>query len=140
MRPIKELIKWFLYITTGIVIVCAINFAVADVEVISKDTFWQILLSAFLTAFLTWVLCPTEENRKSVFWIRTCLHYLALCVVMVFFGNWFGWISLSVSGIIMMMLDVALVYVINFVVYYVIDAKNAEAINLKLKEKYSDEA
>ena len=139
MRSIKELVKWFLYITTGIVIVCAINFGLADMETISSDTLWQILLSAFITAFLTWILCPTEENRKSVFWIRTVLHYAALCVVMVFFGNWCGWMTLNVSGVLMMAVDVAIVYVINYIVYYVIDAKNADEMTRKLKEKYHEE-
>lgn len=138
MKMIKDFIRWFLYITTGILIVCAVNFGITDGDQIPKDTLWQILLSGFLTTGVTMLLYPRDENKKSAVFVRCFIHYAMLCVVMILCGQWFGWMDFDFGGIVMMSISVASVYLLSFTVYYIIDLKRAEEINRKLKEKYGD--
>lgn len=138
MKILSNYIKWFLYINTGILIVTAINFPLAGVESMPINTLWNILFSALVTTVVTVFFSPREE-RKIKMPFQYIMHYLTLCAVMIFFGNMFGWIHLNVGGVVMMMVDVALVYVIAFVVYYILDIRQADAINKKLKEMYGDE-
>lgn len=139
MKRLNDFMKWFFYITTGILIVVAINFVIAGEDAIPTETLWQILLAGFLTAGVTVFFHVGDSNRKSTALIRYALHYIALCIVMVACGHWFGWLEFDLAGIAMMMLSVAAVYFLSFVVYYMIDVKQAEEINQKLKEKYHDE-
>lgn len=58
---------------------------------------------------------------------------------MIICGHRFGWRNLNLAGIIMMLMSVAIVYLLTFFSYYLIDLKQAKEINQKLKEKYGDE-
>lgn len=138
MRVLKDFVKWFLYITMGILIVCAVNFQLADAESIPKETLWQILLSGFLTTGITVLLYPRNGSNKSTFWVEILAHYLALCIIMILCGYWFGWLDFDLGGIVMMVVSVAAVYGITFLIYYLIDLKQADEINQKLKEKYGE--
>ncbi len=137
MRVLKDFIKWYFYITTGILFVVAGNLALVGAEKIPGNTLWQILISGFITTLVTVTLLPREGKSKVPEWFGIILHYLGLCVTMVISGYWFGWINLNPAGICLMMVSVALVYIIVFGVYYLLDVKQADEINRKLKEKYS---
>lgn len=132
MSVIRNFIRWFQYITTGILIICAINFGLSDTDIIPMMTLWQILLSGFLTTLVTMLM----YSGKRMSLIRCGIHYFLLCAVMIPCGYWFGWLSLDAAGICMMALSVAAVYLLSVVVYYLIDLKQAEKINQRLKEKY----
>lgn len=138
MRVIKDFMRCFLYITMGILIVCAVNFQLSDAPWLPKETLWQILLSGALTAGVTILLYPREGVNKSIFWIQLLIHYAVLCMIMVFCGHWFGWLDLGTGGIVMMVVSVAVVYVLTFVIHYLIDQKSAKEINQKLWERYGD--
>ena len=97
MRVLKDFVKWFLYITMGILIVCAVNFQIADAESIPKETLWQILLSGFLTTGITVLLYPRNGSNKSTFWVEILAHYLALCIIMILCGYWFGWLDFDAT-------------------------------------------
>lgn len=83
-------------------------------------------------------LHPGECDKRAVFFGKVFLHYIALCLVMIICGHWFGWLGLDFIGIIMMLAAVAVVYLLTFMAHYVIDIKQAAKINQKLKEKYGD--
>ena len=138
MKIFSDFIKWFMYINTGILIVVAINFPLAGVDSMPINTLWKIMFSALVTTLVTVCFCPREE-RKVKMPLQYIVHYLTLCAVMIFVGSVFGWIRFNFGGIIMMMIDVALVYAIAFVVYYMLDIRQADVINKKLKEMYGDE-
>ena len=108
MRRLSDFIKWYFYITTGILFIVAGNFALVKAEMIPGDTLWQILLSGFLTTLVTVALVPREGMSKKITWIHILLHYLGLCVTMVISGYWFGWINLNPAGICLMMVSVAI--------------------------------
>ncbi len=135
MKLISEIFRWFLYITTGILIVTALMFTIMGEESMPVNTLWKIMLAGVLTTIVTVCFKPWKDWG----WVGFLLHYLALCVVMVVSGIMFGWIHLSVLGVVAMMIDVAVVYMIAFGAYCLVDRKQAEDINRKLRERYKDE-
>ena len=139
MRIISSFIKWYLYITTGILLVCAINMTLWRKENIPSDTLWKILLSGFLTTVVTMFFLLRESDSKLVMGYRMIFHYLTLSIVMIVSGGWFGWLEFRISGIAMMLISVAVVYLLTSLAYYILDRKEAQEINQKLNEKYHDD-
>ena len=139
MKILGNLVKWFLYITVGILIVCGISYGIAGIETVTVNVFGMILLSAFVTALATVLILPKEEDGKVKSCIKYVLHYIALCVIMCFLGERFGWINFDLVAIGLMVIDVGLVYLLVFIAYYIIDVKQAGEINKMLREKYGDE-
>ena len=138
MRKILEFFKWFFYITTSVLFICAANLALSGVDIISAKMLWNILLSGLITALVTTLLRPDEKDGGKIMIIKIIIHYIVLCVVMIICGHRFGWMEFSLRDIIMMLVSVAIVYFIVFFASFWIDLKRAEEINQKLKEKYSD--
>lgn len=138
MKRIGDFIKWFCYIAVSIVFVLAIITGLYENQVIPQVWLWDILLSAFLTTLITIVIAFQNTKTLAGTILKFIFHYLALCLVMIVCGSWFGWLSLHLTGILMMMGSVAVVYVLSFGFYYIIDLKQARDINQKLKEKYQE--
>lgn len=139
MKSIGEYIKWFVYITTGIFLVCAISFTLEGATEMPVSTFWKILLESLVATVVTVFLQPKEDDGTGKTWIKFALHYLSLCIIMCCFGIWFEWIHFSVVGILIMVLDVAIVYALCTTVYYLVDVRQAKGINKMLQEKYGEE-
>lgn len=139
MKSLIHFVKFFLYITTGILFVCAVNLELAGADALPCDTLWQILLSGLLTTGITLLLFSGNKTAKGSYPARILIHYAALCLVMIFFGCHFGWINLNFRGILIMLVSVAVVYLITFFSYYLTDIKQAREINRKLTEKYGEE-
>lgn len=139
MRIFRGYVKCFLYITTGILVVCGINYGLAGAETVTADIFWKILVSGLITAGITIALLPREEDGKLKSYIRFALHYIALCMIMVPLGVWFDWINFNLTGIVTMVIDVGGVYLSAIFAYYIIDKKQADEINKRLREKYGDD-
>lgn len=139
MKKIGEYIKWYFYITTNILFVTATIFRLYGATALPGAILWQIMLSGFLTTIVTVLIIYIECESTVGRLIKFFCHYIALCVVMICSGKWFDWLDLNLSGIIMMLAAVAAVYLLAFCVYYVIDLREANRINKRLKEKYGDE-
>lgn len=139
MKKLKNFLQWFVYITTGILIVTAVSFTVLDDDTMPTVTLWQVLLAGFLTSGVTTLFAPDECATKRSFFIRIFAHYLCICAVMVICGTWYGWMHLNLSGIVMMCVDVALVYGITMGLYCFLEIKNADELNRKLQEKYNSD-
>lgn len=140
MKKLSNFVKWFLYITTGILIVCGINYTLAGVEAVPVNIFWKILFCGFVTTLVTVLLLPKEEDGRTKSYVKFALHYITLCIVMVPVGIWFGWIGFNLAGVLAMMANVGCVYFAASLAYYVIDCRQAEEINKGLKEKYGEDA
>ena len=138
MKKVFEFIKWFFYITTCVLFVCAANIQISGSETVPTITLWQILLSGFLTALVTVIFRPNEQDSGRDGMIKIIVHYFVLCGVMIGCGCRFGWMDLSLNGIAMMAVSVAVVYLLVFLAVYWLDKKQADEINKKLKGKYSD--
>ena len=139
MNMLGNFIKWFLYITVGILVVCGVSYGIAGVETVTVDVFGMILVSAFVTTLATILILPREEDGKVKACVRFVLHYIILSVIMSFLGARFGWINFDLIGIGMMVIDVGLVYLLTFIIHYIIDIKQAGQINKRLQEKYGNE-
>lgn len=137
MEILKNFIKWYMYITIGILIVSAVIFSGVDLEGLPKEILWQILLSGFFTTLVT-VFLALNKAKVPMF-LQYALHYVSLCGVMFICGKWFGWIEFDLRGIVMMSVAVALVYVLAFFAYWILELRQAKKINQKLKEKYGEE-
>lgn len=138
MRKLLEFMKWFFYITTCVLIVVAVNIEIAGDDYIRPVMLWQILLSGFLTSFVTILLRPNEDDGGRLGFIKILIHYFVLCVVMIVCGYWFGWLKLNFRGILMMVVSTAVVYLLVYLAGYWLDRKQAEEINRKLQGKYKD--
>lgn len=139
MEKVRIFLKWYFYITVGILIVCAVHFTLSDIEKVPADTFWKILLSGFLTTLVTVIFAPDDESTKVRLAIKFAIHYAGLCLVMIFCGSLFGWITPNPEGVAAMMLDVGVVYLFVVVANYLIDVSQAREINKRLQEKYGEE-
>ncbi len=138
MRMFSNFVKWFLYITTGILVICGINYKLAGVETVTVDIFRKILFCGVVTTLATVLLLPKEEDGRTKSCIKFALHYVVLCTIMIPLGVWFGWIELHLTGIVTMMIDVGGVYLLSLGAHYFIDCKQADEINRMLKERYGD--
>lgn len=139
MKILGNFIKWFLYITVGILIVCGVSYKMAGNETVTVDVFWMILLSAFVTTLISVLILPKEEDGKVKSGIKFGLHYIALCIVMCFLGERFGWVEFNMAGVVGMVIRVGFVYLLAFMAYYITDVKQASDINKMLQEKYGEE-
>lgn len=94
MRFLKELCRFFVQITTGILIICAINYSVWGSGELPANILWQIVLSGAVTAVITEIVMslPEPETKKR-FVLYTALHYVVLCIVMSVIGMLFDWVS-----------------------------------------------
>lgn len=133
-------VEWFVFITAGILIICAVNFLLfSGGEDLPGDTLGHILLAAFLTAAETAVFFMAEPEKKSSMILWFVLHFGCLTLTMLVCGIRFGWIDASVFGMTEMVVSVAGVYAFAMVVYYILDIHRAEQINRRLREKYQEE-
>lgn len=138
MKKLIEFVKFFIYITMGILVVCTINFQIYGDDLIPVDTLWQILLSGFLTTAVTMLFHPSEKRGKFITFVSVFIHYGLLCIVMIICGHRFGWVDFNFTGIASMLVSVIVVYILTLFNYYLIDLKWANEINKKLREKYGD--
>ncbi len=136
MSAIKVFINLFTTITSVITIVCAVNMAFVPDYDVPNAVLWQVLLSGFVTALLTFfgikIFWGTNSKIKLI--ILGVIHYILMCAVMIGFGTWFDWMNFDVKGIAMMTISVAVVYLVTLFMNYIIIKKEADDINSALEE------
>ena len=138
MNKIRDFAQNFITITTGILLIGAIGFTAASEEP-TTATLWQILLAAGLTALATTFFYPEENASKKRICIGVTLHFISLCVIMIFCGRWFGWISPGFLPALGMVVDVLLVYAFTYGITYLISKKEATLMNAQLKKKFAQD-
>lgn len=74
MKMLSLFVKFFIYITTVILIVCAINFQISGQNLIPMETLWRILLSGFLTIIVTMLF--SQRKQRKVYNLHTILYPL----------------------------------------------------------------
>ncbi len=137
MKFLSELIKYFCYITTGIVLVSGIT--VAGSDGIPGITLLQTLLAGAVTAVVTTVLLTGEPKSKADMYFRLGLHFALLCVIMIGIGFWFCWIPRDLLGALFMVVSVAVVYVFTAISYMMTSRREVGEMNRALREKYHDD-
>lgn len=134
MKYISEFIKYFCYITTGIVIVTGIT--VLPFGTIPADLLLQSVLAGLITALVTTFFLTGEPKSKKDMFLRFGLHYVSLCVIMVIIGFSFNWIPRDILGVIFMVASVGAVYIFTALSYMFTSQKEVKELNKALNEKY----
>ncbi len=134
MKYISEFIKYFCYITTGIIIVTGIT--VLPYGTIPSALVLQSVLAGAITALVTTIFLTGEPKSKKDMFLRFGLHYVSLCVIMVIIGFSFNWISRSIIGVIFMIVSVGVVYIFTTLSYVFTSRKEVNELNKALLEKY----
>lgn len=137
MRFIIDLVKYFTYITTGIVLVIIIISLLQGSDGISTTALIQIPCAALVTSLVTVLFYPNETKTKKESHLKTFIHYVVLCGVMITLGAAFKWINLNFSGILIMVITTAAVYAFTFAVSYLSSKQEADELNSALKRKQS---
>lgn len=138
MKFLKYFLSFFGTITTAIVFVININFMAVDHPDVSKYLMLQILAAGFVTALATAALFTVAEKLGRYLILGTIVHFIILCVIMVFLSVWFGWYEFCLEGVIDMVISVAIVYALVYVISYIIMKKEADDMNRALKERNKD--
>lgn len=136
---LSDLLKWFLIINTGIMVIVWINlFGYDDIW---TAIFPQIFAASFLTSLVTtayFSINPKKPINVPVRILLTFAHYLILCVIIMGLGSIFNWFDLSITGCIMVALSVAGVYLIATIISIILSKGEADEMTKAIK-KYSDE-
>lgn len=140
MKRISDIIKYFTFITTGIVILFILIMLVQHDEALDLSTLIEITALGLITSLITVFLYPFEmEKINREYLLRILLHYTVLCAAASVFGISFGWITFSFGGIVLMMISVAGIYVFTYAVAYMTAVYDAEELNRALKDKRKDQ-
>ena len=138
MKFIKSFLSFFGTITTAIVFVVNLNYLSVEEHSPNRYIMLQILLAGFATALVTAAFFALMEKLGRHFIIGTIIHFIIMCVIMVWLSVMFEWYSFGLEGIIDMVVSVAIVYVLVFAISYIIMKKEADEINRALKERNKD--
>ncbi len=134
MKYISEFIKYFCFITTGILIISGIT--VVNYDEIPPEICLQIVLAGAITALVSTIFLTGEPKSKKDMFLRMGLHYVSLCVIMVIIGIKFNWIPKSITGLIFMIVSVGIVYVFVTLSYVFTSRKEVNEMNKALIKKY----
>lgn len=136
MSRFQVFAECFVSVATGILVIAAITYSLQPASP-SDITLWQILLSAGLCALATAVFFPPENAGKLRARVGLGLHFVSLCVIMVCCGRWFGWVK-SPGEAAVMVGYVVLVYAFTSGIGLLLSKKQADEMNDRLREKYTD--
>ena len=134
MKFITDLLRYFVSITTGIVLIFIAVLFVSGIDGISLKILCEIPLMGLITAIVTAIIHHNESYGKQ-FIIKILLHYLIIVLIMSIFGILFGWVSANISGVLDMIVTTAGVYVFTYTVTFLLSKKEADELNSALKRK-----
>ncbi len=102
-------------VTTCVMAVIALFTTVVDPEEwIEPVVLWQALMVAFLCAALSTFIFPWDRAMKK--WemrIRIAAHYLFINLIVLWFGNQFGWYRINDwISLLAMLISIAVIYAI----------------------------
>lgn len=137
MKYITEIIRYFTFITTGIVILFIVLMLIKGNDCILLSTLIKIPCAALATSIVTVIFYPTETKTKKEYILKVLLHYLVLCIVMTIFGVLAEWISFNFIGIMIMVISTAAVYIFTYTIAFLCSKNDADELNMALKNKRS---
>ncbi len=135
MKYITKIVKYFAFITTGIVVLIGVLMLIQGEKYVSADTLIKIPCAGLATSAVTVLLYPSEDKSKKGYMLGVLLHYIVLCIVMIIFGAASGWIKLNIGGILLMIISTAAVYAFTSVVSYISSKNDADELNRALKHE-----
>lgn len=135
MKRLSEFVKYFAFITTGVVIAHAIVYSVCDIQSLHADTLWKILAAGAVTSLVTVAFCVDSTGERKITPLMMICHYAAICVVMIIMGTWFGWMKLNALGILFMCITNAAMYGFTYLMSYLTGKRDADEINKALLKR-----
>ncbi len=138
MKFFSHLVKYFSYITTGIVFVFIVIQLKEGYDTLDTKTLIQIPCAGFATALVTTVFLIGKWELPVAFGFRVALHYLTMLTMMIIIGILFGWIDFDFTGIMTMVITTAAVYIFTFAVTYISVKNEANELNTALKKMRSE--
>ncbi|MCD7949779.1 MAG: DUF3021 family protein [Erysipelotrichaceae bacterium] len=133
MKKIRECIKWFLYITSCILIVRGgIYYFTGDINI--SKAILDIIIMGILTTLVTMFIFSIDIDSHWGYLI----HYVLLIIIVLLYLEWNQWPHIDLNEIVIIIVAVAIVYLLVLGSYYLIDAREAKEINEKLKDKYGN--
>ncbi len=134
MKKISEYIKWFLYITSCILIVRGCIYYFTGDTIIFKAIL-DIIIMGILTTVVTMFMFSIDIDGL----LGYLLHYGLLTVVVLLYLEWNQWPYIDMNEVLMIIIAVAIIYLLVLGSYHLIDVREAKQINEKLKDKYGEE-
>lgn len=142
-KRIGEAIRFSVIISTGTLIATAFWYLMTLLtnggDVLSAQipyvTLWEILAVGVLCGVGTELILYDCDLSVGRWLLRLVLHYVYVTTVVLVCGYFFGWYKLSVSGVLLMCLTSAAVYVFTFSLRGINDGKMAKKMNAKLEER-----
>ncbi|MGN1136038.1 MAG: DUF3021 family protein [Oscillospiraceae bacterium] len=133
---IREFIKYFSYISTGTLLICAVDFALFGSGDSLPATLLPEMLAISTSAALATAVClPERDMSKREAIIRYIVHYLLLNPVIISLGISFGWVSFSIGGVVLMAVSILVVYGFTLMFNYMGSKNVADELNKKIKER-----
>lgn len=137
MKFFTDMLKYFVSITTGTVLIFIVEMLISGSEGVTIKTLAEMPLMGLLTAFITAAILREEASGRQ-FVIRQSIHYVLITVTMSVFAVLFGWVDFTVSGILMIVLGTAAVYAFTYLMTYLLSKKEADELNSALRRKRSE--
>ncbi len=138
MRFLKDLLRNFAYVTTGIVIAFAVYTAIIGVKEVPIIMVAEIPAAGLVTALIATAMLFKEQRTRKGTAAVTVLNYILVSAAMVALGLLFGWIEFEIKQILLMFACVVFVYAFTVIISYFTLKKEADEINEALKNKFSD--
>lgn len=137
MRFITDTFKYFVTITTGILLIFIIVMLTNEMDSLSFRFIAEIPLMGLITAIITALIQRGEVPLKQ-FIIRVIVHYLLICLTMSVAAVLFKWVTFTFGGIMSIVLSTAGVYVFTYLATYIMSKKEADELNSALRRKRSE--
>lgn len=137
MRFLKDLLRNFAYVTTGIVIAFAVYTAIIGVKEVPIIMVAEIPAAGLVTALIATAMLFKEQHTRKGTAAVTVLNYILVSAAMVALGLLFGWIEFEIKQILLMFACVVFVYAFTVIISYFTLKKEADEINEALKNKFS---
>lgn len=139
---LKRILNLTASITTGTLIACTVWYGITvlssggsiEEAVIPYLTLPQALLLGILCGVESDLIMSGEVRRSRECWRRYLLHYVTVTATALICGYFFGWYEPTFSGIFLMCLTSMGIYVFASYLKYQSGKKDADAMNVCLKE------
>lgn len=132
----KKQLQLFFLITTCTLFSSALFITIFEHGMkITSEFLWQILIFSLLGTLSMFILYSEKALSRIEANIRKILHYIAINVLLIGLGLYWGWFSTEHKfQIFVIIINVAVVYAVIEVLLYFINARQAEKLNEKIKE------
>lgn len=124
-------------VSTCVMAVVALFTTVVDPqEWIEPVVLWQALMVSFLCAALSTFIFPWDRAMKK--WevrVRTAVHYLVINLIVLWFGNQFGWYQINEwISLLAMLISIAAIYTIVSCISWRKSKQDVQKMNERLMQ------